>query len=105
MMYPSIALKAEHMVAKASNIKISNTLLEPGERGFRRETIKNKLNVSEKDMEEITKILRENYPATVWGYTNAITEFSKTKDFAKRIELERLAGDILLDPDLYALIV
>lgn len=56
-------------------------------------------------MEEITKILRENYPATVWGYTNAITEFSKTKDFAKRIELERLAGDILLDPDLYALIV
>ncbi len=105
MMYPSIALEAEHLVANASNTKISKSLVELEERGFRRETIKNKLNVSEQDMVEITNILREKYPATVWGYTNAITEFSKTKEFERRMELERMAGDILYNPELYALVV
>ena len=103
--YPSIALEAEHMVAKASNTKISKALTELGDKSFRRETIKNKLNISEKDMVAITNILREKYPATVWGYTNAITEFSKTKEFERRFELERLAGDLLHDPELYALVV
>ena len=67
--------------------------------------LKNKLNISEQDMVAITNILREKYPTTVWGYTNAITEFSKTKGFERRFELERLAGDLLHDPELYALVV
>ena len=102
--FPQIALKAEEMIIKASNTNIAKELMEFSEKDFRKETIKNKLNASDKDMEEITHILRDNYPATVWGYTNAITEFSKTKEFERRIELERLAGDILYNPNRYALV-
>ena len=60
--------------------------------------------ISDKDMEEITFILKDKYPATVWGYTNAITEFSKSKEFERRVELERFAGDILYNPNRYALV-
>lgn len=104
MIYPQIAKKAEEMIVNASSKNIAKELLEYTSNDFRKETIKNKLNVSDQDMEVITTILRERYPATVWGYTNAITEFSKTKDFERRIELERLAGDILYNPDRYALV-
>lgn len=102
--YPQIARKAEEMVIQASSTNISKELLEYTNNDFRKETIKNKLNVSDQDMEIITNILRDKYPPTVWGYTNAITEFSKTKDFERRIELERLAGDLLHDPNRYALV-
>ena len=102
--FPQIAKKAEEMIIKASNTNISQELSDYAANNFRIEAIKNKLNVSDKDMQEITYILKESYPNTVWGYTNAITEFSKTKDFERRIELERLAGDILYNPNRYALV-
>lgn len=102
--FPQIAKKAEEMIVKASNTNISQELSDYAANNFRIETIKNKLNVSDKDMQEITCILKDSYPNTVWGYANAITEFSKTKDFERRIELERLAGDILYNPNRYALV-
>ena len=102
--YPQLAKAAEEMIVKASSTNIAKELLEITNKDFRMETIKNKLNASDKDMEEITFILKDKYPATVWGYTNAITEFSKTKEFERRVELERFAGDILYNPNRYALV-
>ena len=102
--YPQLAKAAEEMIVKASSTNIAKELLEINNKDFRMETIKNKLNASDKDMEEITFILKDKYPATVWGYTNAITEFSKSKEFERRVELERFAGDILYNPNRYALV-
>ena len=102
--YPQLAKAAEEMIVKASSTNIAKELLELTNKDFRMETIKNKLNASDKDMEEITFILKDKYPATVWGYTNAITEFSKSKEFERRVELEKFAGDILYNPNRYALV-
>lgn len=102
--FPQIAAQIQDKLTKASTTKISNELLNLQEKGYRMETVKNKLGVSDKDMEEIIILLNEKYPKTVWGFTNAVTEFSKTKSLERRLELERLAGDLFYTPDKYALV-
>lgn len=60
-----------------------------------RDHMKRYLTVGDEDMDALARITVEKYEPTVWGYVNAITEYSQRYEVGRRLELEDKAGKLL----------
>lgn len=60
-----------------------------------REQMKRYLAVGDEDLDALARITIRNYEPTVWGYVNAITEYSQRFDVIRRMDLENKAGKLL----------
>lgn len=60
--------------------------------------IKALTRLSEKDIANVINLMYGNYAPTQWGLINAITEQAQNYTLERRLELENVAGSILLHP-------
>lgn len=98
--FPTIAAKAKDIIVKAGSINLAeNDLYDlTAEHSVTKKVLQSYLKVCDKDIDKIVTIATTKYPRTLFGVVNAVTEYAQYTNFEKRIELERLAGDILVNP-------
>lgn len=60
------------------------------------EKLKNVTKLSDDDIDEVYSLVADRYEATQWGLINGITEVAQKFSLERRIELETLAGDMLV---------
>lgn len=94
--FPKLVEEVAPMLEQASKVKANSQLFNAEEDNKLREHIRSYLNLSQKDMAYMTDLAINKYPRTVWGYTNAITEYAQRFSVDRRLELEELAGDMFV---------
>lgn len=57
------------------------------------------LGIGQESLGLLVSIARNNYGSSLWGFVNAITEYSQRFRFERRFELENRAGTLLTDFD------
>lgn len=60
------------------------------------ERMKLKTRLSDESMTKVISMMTEKYTPTRWGLINSITEVAQDFTLERRVELEKIAGDILL---------
>lgn len=60
------------------------------------EEIKNKTNLSDKAAEKVVELMEVKYAPTRWGLINGITEIAQDFTLETRIQLEEIAGNMLV---------
>lgn len=100
--FPEIMKNATIYIQNAENFKLINSALYDNESALTA-FIQSNCNLSKKDMKNIINIA-ENKPKNLWNYVTSITEYAKTQDFEKRLEIEKKAGKILLFPDKFGIL-
>lgn len=58
--------------------------------------IKNKTNLSEESSRKVIELMNTKYEDTRWGLINSITEVAQDFTLERRLELERIAGNLLV---------
>ena len=58
--------------------------------------VKNSTRLSEEHSEKVVNIMQKSYEPNRWGMINAITEVAQEFSLERRIELERIAGNLLI---------
>lgn len=61
------------------------------------EKVKNKTQLSNEAMDKVIDLMNTNYSNTKWGLINSITEVAQEYTLERRIELEKIAGDMLFE--------
>lgn len=59
-------------------------------------SVKNKTLLSDKSMDKIIDLMQTRYSPTRWGLINSITEVAQDFTLSRRLELEKIAGDMLV---------
>lgn len=57
--------------------------------------IKYKTNLSDDGVKKVADLVGQKYGPSDWGVVNAITEVAQDYTLERRIELEKIAGDML----------
>ena len=60
------------------------------------ERVKLKTRLSDESMSKVISMMTEKYSPTRWGLINSITEVAQDFTLERRVELEKIAGDLLL---------
>lgn len=60
------------------------------------ERMKLKTRLSDESMSKVINMMTEKYSPTRWGLINSITEVAQDFSLERRVELEKIAGDLLL---------
>lgn len=60
------------------------------------ERMKLKTRLSDESMSKVISMMTEKYSPTRWGLINSITEVAQDFTLERRVELEKIAGDLLL---------
>ena len=60
------------------------------------ERMKLKTRLSDDSMTKVISMMTEKYSPTRWGLINSITEVAQDFTLERRVELEKIAGDLLL---------
>lgn len=60
------------------------------------EKIRNETRLSQESSNKVIELMAHRYDNTKWGYINAITEVAQDFSLERRLELERIAGNILI---------
>lgn len=60
------------------------------------EMIKNKTRMSDESIAKTIGIMTEKYSPTRWGLVNSLTEIAQDFTLERRIEIEKVAGDLLM---------
>ena len=58
--------------------------------------MKLKTRLSDDSMNKVISMMRDKYSPTRWGLINSITEVAQDFTLERRVELEKIAGDLLL---------
>ena len=58
--------------------------------------IRNQTNLSEESANKVITLMRDNYEDNRWGLINSITEVAQDFTLERRLELERIAGNLLV---------
>ena len=58
--------------------------------------IRQQTNLSEESASKVITLMREKYDDSKWGYINSITEVAQDFTLERRLELERIAGNLLV---------
>lgn len=59
-------------------------------------SVKHKTALSDKSMDKVIELMQTRYTPTRWGLINSITEVAQDFTLSRRLELEKIAGDMLL---------
>ena len=59
------------------------------------EKVKNKTNLSDDSVTKVLTLMGEKYSPTKWGLINSLTEVAQDFTLERRLELEKIAGDML----------
>lgn len=105
--FPLVAQKAQEVIARAHSIKAINELYDftvDLKENMKLKMLSSYLKCKGEELKVITEIAATEYPRTIWGFSNAITQYAQTKSFERRIELERLAGNIMQNPRRFGLV-
>lgn len=100
MVFPDLTQKATAMISKSEQLSFEGKALlklsqHVTEENLEREYVKKYLQFSDSDMDRVATLTVRNYSPTLWGYCNAITEFAQTKEYNRRMELERMSGKLM----------
>lgn len=60
------------------------------------EKVKLKTRLSDESMNKVISMMTEKYSPTRWGLINSLTEVAQDFTLERRVELEKIAGDLLL---------
>lgn len=109
--FPRIAAEARESIIRSEKLGLSQSplfmVLDPGCKDVLRyrEKMKNYLGVGLEDMNILAELADRHYNRTLWGYCNAVTEYAQRYRVERRLELERLAGNLMSDTKLEYLYV
>lgn len=101
--FPLIAEQAREILARAEEQKVIKGVWD---KGGQREALKKAFAgiISDKMLNNVQEIALK-YPNTVWGLTNAFTEYARDqKDFEVRNRIEEMAGHLIVYPRRYGLV-
>lgn len=60
------------------------------------DSIKMKTKLSEEGVNKVIQFMTEKYGFSKWGFVNSLTEVAQDYTLERRIEIEKIAGDVLL---------
>lgn len=60
------------------------------------DSLKLKTRLSDEAMGKVIEMMQEKYTTTRWGLVNSLTEVAQDYTLERRVEIEKIAGDILL---------
>lgn len=80
-----------------SQIEESRRKLNPFEYDVCLNRVKKELKLSEKSMEKLDGLVTRTYEKTNWGFMNGITELAQDFSLETRMEMEKFAGDLLMN--------
>lgn len=60
------------------------------------EKLRSKTNLSEESANKVIQLMTDTYDESRWGLVNSITEVAQEFTLEKRLELEKIAGDLLI---------
>lgn len=88
--FDEIKIGVIDMINNTHNIPLKSDLEELFE------NIKNQTKLSDDDVEEVYNLTIKNYEPTQWGLINGITEVAQKFSLERRLELEEIAGSMLV---------
>ena len=60
------------------------------------ERIKVKTKLSEEGVSKVIQMMNDKYGFSKWGFVNSLTEVAQDYTLERRIEIEKVAGDVLM---------
>lgn len=99
--FPIIMNNAKIYIQNAKNFELTNSMLFD-EDSAQNTMISKFFGLTKKDIKAIIEIAERN-PKNLWGYVNSFTEYARTQNFEKRLEMEKKAGKLLLYPDKFGI--
>ncbi|MGL5913256.1 MAG: DUF932 domain-containing protein [Bacteroidales bacterium] len=81
--------------ARARNDKYNIARLSSAELETFHSKLKTTTRLSDEAVKKVVSILQEKYTPTKWGLINAVTEVAQDYTLERRIDLEKIAGDML----------
>lgn len=101
--FPYLADQARDILVRAEEQKLVKNIWD---KGGQREALKKAFAgiISDKMLNNVMEI-SVKYPNTVWGLTNAFTEYARDqKDFEVRNRIEEMAGHLIVNPRRYGIV-
>ena len=101
-LYKSLEVVAEVEKSVMNSIEVTrntglyNDLRSPEDIQTLINGIKNTTKLSEEHSKKVIDIMQNSYETNRWGMINAITEVAQEFSFERRLELERIAGSLLI---------
>lgn len=95
---PQLIEQAEDLVeaSREKSGKYAVNLFSSSELDEFIERIRIKTRLSEESAGKVISLMKEKYSPTRWGLINSITEVAQDFTLERRVELEKMAGDLLL---------
>ena len=84
---PMLIANAEEFVKRAKDKKMDLEKMQ---------AIMKTMHLNDAAQENVIQLMKERYDNTKWGFINGITEVAQQYTLEKRLEIERLAGNVLV---------
>lgn len=94
---PVLTSNVEEIIKESREIKLNHS--RKAELDFISDVVKSVMTntkMSETEAQKVVEVMREKYSETNWGLVNAITEVAQEHTLERRLELERMAGNMLM---------
>ena len=96
--YEILVANSEYFIELAMKDHETFSLRNFGEDDYKRfaERIREQVNISEEKALKVIDLMQTRYGDTRWGYINSLTEVAQDFTLEKRLEIEKIAGNLLV---------